>query len=245
MKPLSTDLICLTTHISLPETALQAIGTKAKELINLDGAISPAPGQNPDARMVLSRRGKRPHLVTPKRSGGYACDDDCPQYRSSRLCSHVVAAAEDAGKLPNLVASFGKVKRVPDITKLATTSMPRGRGRKGSRAPSKRTPSTDIEQRAELNPSQSSSPVISVSTLSNPCHCHPLSISLGLGEVDQFFQLQTLFLPCFQHTPLQVYLHFVLLYLFMVTMVIMPEISIIHFKFALYLGISLFAMHGC
>jgi len=88
---LSADILCLAANIGLPVTALQAIGDKARELLETAGAITPAPGQSPDACMVLSRTGKRPHLVTPKRNGGFACDDECPQYRSSGVCSHVVA----------------------------------------------------------------------------------------------------------------------------------------------------------
>ena len=52
-----------------------AIACKVKELLETQGAITPAPGQSPDARMVLSRTGKQP------------------------LCSHAIAAAHSSGKL--------------------------------------------------------------------------------------------------------------------------------------------------
>ena len=87
-----------------------------------EGAITPAPGQSPDACMVLSKTGKHPHYVKPKQNGGFACDGECPQYRYSGICSHVVAAAEDTGKLSNLVISLQKNERVPNITKLATAT---------------------------------------------------------------------------------------------------------------------------
>ena len=147
------DICSLAPYINLPETALQAIYKKAIELVELDGAISPAPGQKSDARMVLSYTGKRPHLVTPKRTGGFACDDDCPQYSSCGVCSHVVATAVNCNKLDSLIDSLKKKKRNPNITKLATTTMPKGMGKKGGKAPSKRKHLSNVTtQRYELTP---------------------------------------------------------------------------------------------
>ena len=106
IKPsLSVDLMCLAPYVGLPVVALEAMCAKAKELTETEGAITLAPGQCPTARMVLSHTGKRPHLVTPKRKGGFACDDDCPQYCSSGLCSHVIAVAENTGMLSDLVCT--------------------------------------------------------------------------------------------------------------------------------------------
>lgn len=142
---LSADITSLSTCMNLPVEALEAISVKAKELLTIKGAISPAPGQDPDARMVLSRSKKRPHLVVPKQKGGFASDSECPQYVSSEICLHVVAAAEDNGNLDSHYR-----KRLPNVTKLATSAVPKGRGRKGSRAPPKRRPQQDVEQRFEL-----------------------------------------------------------------------------------------------
>jgi len=55
---LSADILCLAANTGLPVTALQAIGDKARELLETAGAITPTPGQSPDACMVLSRTGK-------------------------------------------------------------------------------------------------------------------------------------------------------------------------------------------
>lgn len=93
---LSTDIKSLSTSLSLPLSALEAISKKATELLSTEGAVVPAPGYPPDSCMVLSRSGKHPPLVTPKKNGGFSCDDKCPQYKSSKLCSHVVAVAERA-----------------------------------------------------------------------------------------------------------------------------------------------------
>ena len=103
--------------------------------------------------MVISCSGKRPHLILPKKKcGGLSCDDDCPQYKSANLCSHTVAAAEYNKSLDQFISSYGSVKKVPNILKLATTSMPKGRGRKGTKVPAKRRPPIPVETKIELHP---------------------------------------------------------------------------------------------
>ena len=83
---LSNKLSSLSSRLGLPKAK--------KRLQSTDGAIVHAPGHSTDAKMVISRFGKCPHLVPPKKkSGGLTCDDDCPQYKSAKLCSHNVAAA--------------------------------------------------------------------------------------------------------------------------------------------------------
>ena len=78
--------------------------------------------------------------------------NDYPQYCLSGLCSHIIAVAESTGMLSDLVSTMRKQKRNPNITKLVTTTMPKGRGHKGGKAPIKRKPATDIEHHYKLNP---------------------------------------------------------------------------------------------
>ena len=85
---LANKVTPLTTKLGLPLQALERIAEKARELLETDGAIVSAPGYTTEAKMVKSHSGKRPHLVTPKGKGdGYVCDDECPQYKSAKLCS--------------------------------------------------------------------------------------------------------------------------------------------------------------
>ena len=153
---MSTDLSSLATPLSLPLSALEAISKKASELLDTDGAIVNAPGYPSDSCMVLSCSGKRPHLVTPRKNGGFSCDDECPQYKSSKLCSHVVAVAERSQRLSSLVLALQKEKnKGPNLSKLALTTMPKGRGRKGGKLPPRKRAGIEIEQRLELNSIQS------------------------------------------------------------------------------------------
>ena len=79
---------------------------KASESLRTEGAIVKAPGFSTEAKMVVSRSGKHPDLVQPKRkSGGLMCDEDCPQYKLAKICSHTVATAEYNKQLDQFVAS--------------------------------------------------------------------------------------------------------------------------------------------
>ena len=154
-----------------------------------------APGHSIDTKMVISHSVKRPHLVVPKRkSGGMACDGDCPQYKSAKLCSHTVAAAAHNKELDQFIASYQGGKKLPNLTKLATTDMPKGRGRKGSKVPTKRKQSTPIEKRIELNPESLNPPAsesltktvgmeVHISPSVTPSLNAPISVRVGASSL--------------------------------------------------------------
>ncbi len=98
----------------------------------------PAPGFGSKDKMVKSKSGSTPHLITASISLGevqYRCDDKCPQYKSVHICSHTVAAAEANGDLANFLLWFRRNcgKRSPNPTKLANHGMPAGADRKGGK----------------------------------------------------------------------------------------------------------------
>ena len=72
---------------------LKVIWNKVSELLRDPNSISFAPGQDSIACVVRSHSGPRPHLVTRKRNGQYACDNVCPNWKSLGICAH--SAAED------------------------------------------------------------------------------------------------------------------------------------------------------
>ena len=77
-------------------------------------------------------------LVKVKKGGQYCCDCDCPNWQSLYLCSHTVAIAEKEGQLQAFVQWYKKSRAKPSLTKLITTTMPKGRGCKGGIAPPKK-----------------------------------------------------------------------------------------------------------
>lgn len=191
-------LSALSGKLGLPNAAIDGIARKAAEILCTDGAIVHAPGHSTDARMVISRSGKRPHLVLPKRkSAGMTCDDDCPQYKSAKLCSHTVAVAEYNKKLDQFIQSYKGIKKNPNLTKLVTTDMPKGRGRKGSKGPLKRKSSLPIENRLELNEPALESPTTtttattfgmevhvspSIAPVYQPSINAPISVTIGASS---------------------------------------------------------------
>ena len=85
---------CHSGDQKVPFASIQGIWRKAEKLITEPNAIVPAPGFNEGVMMVLSRSGKRPHLVKCGKGGRVSCDSDCPNWKSLNICSHCVVAAE-------------------------------------------------------------------------------------------------------------------------------------------------------
>ena len=117
------------------------------------------------------------------------------------MCSHTVAAAEYNKSLDQFISSYGSVKKVPNITKLATTGMPKGRGWKGTKAPAKRRPPIPVETRIELHPHSSEptgtmvgrEPLISpsVSAVYQPSLTAPISVTIGASSLPSPFVPRT------------------------------------------------------
>ena len=114
----------------LPLITLQMIWQKAEKLVNSENAITNAPGSDTKARMVLSTSSAMPHFVTTRDSGQYLYDSSCPQWVSSKICSHTVAAAEDSGQLCNFLQWYIGSQPCPNITALGMQGMPSNRGKK-------------------------------------------------------------------------------------------------------------------
>ena len=59
----------------------------------------------------------RPHFVSIE-GGNVKCDSNCPQWRGSRLCSHVVAVAHQENCLAEFISKYKKSKKEANITKM-------------------------------------------------------------------------------------------------------------------------------
>lgn len=182
---LSVAVSDLCGSVITPIQVLAAIWRKAFELLHEPKTISLAPGHGDNARMVRSYSGPRPHLVTRKRSGQYSCDNVCPNWRSLGVCAHSVAAAEDNRELQLFVKWFSKSKKIPNITKLATTEMPAGRGHKGGKAPPKKKMKTQTKSRVPFS-AKLQCEVSGNSTTTSHVHEYPaISTSFGMPSSSQ------------------------------------------------------------
>jgi len=83
--------------------------------------------------------------------------------------------------------------KIPNLTKLVTAEMPKGRGRKGTKAPAKRRPPIPVENRLELNPIASGEPStpgtgmeVHVSSPSSASLTAPISVNVGGSNAGPF-----------------------------------------------------------
>lgn len=116
---------------NVPFATLHSIWVKAEEYLNSPSDIVTAPGGDRKAKMVSSKSSITPHFVRYLSSGQYACDNSCMQWKSSQLCSHVVAVAELNAELDPFLQWYKSSNQQPNITSLAMNNLPAGRGRKG------------------------------------------------------------------------------------------------------------------
>ena len=178
---LSVDLESASKQVNIPLKCLEGIWGKASQLITLDNAIVPAPGQDPEARMVLSYSGKMPHMVTPKKGGDFSCDSNCPNWKSMGICSHSVAVAEVNKKLPQFLSA--KKRRKANVTSLLTTNMPKGRGRKGGAAPRSRKAAQPVTTRIEMS-TPTCIPSSMISSVSDVSHAEELSFTPSASSLN-------------------------------------------------------------
>ena len=129
---------------TIPHVTLDALWVKAEQILQSLNAITPAPGENKKARMVLSYSQATPHHVQTKSDGQYVCDSACLQWASSQICSHTIAAAESNGELASFLQWYTKCAESPNISTLAMSGLPRGRGKKGGKPKRQRAKQTRL-----------------------------------------------------------------------------------------------------
>ena len=140
VRKLSVDVRDSSASILIPSPVLDAICNKASELLRDDGSICMVQGGNRKDRIVKSTSSSQPHL-------SQLCDGKCPNWKSLKVCSHSVAAAEHNGDLEAFIQWLKKVKTAPSITKLVTTTTPKGRGRKRCTPPRKKIKKVPVATR--------------------------------------------------------------------------------------------------
>ena len=132
--------------LTIPLITLQSMWDKAERLLSSKTEITPAPGSDPKARMVLSLTSDTPHFVRSKASGQYICDSACIRWSSANICSHTLAVAEANGELLKFLQWYSAAGNAPNISTLAMQGLPSGRGRKGGQPKRKRTKEPSVAE---------------------------------------------------------------------------------------------------
>ena len=82
-KVLSVPLQIAVIDTKLPFATVEGMWKKASMLVAETNFLVPAPGFSPQDKMVKSKSGCSPHLITVNASRvgvQYKCDDKCPQF---------------------------------------------------------------------------------------------------------------------------------------------------------------------
>ena len=120
----------------IPREILCSIVDKAMALVNKEGAVSL---HGSDTIVVESASNPRkPHVVNLYPNGKTECD--CAGFLSSSVCAHSVAACVKQKRIPGFCKWLSSTKRNIggiNFSKAITFGMPKGRGRKGEKAPRK------------------------------------------------------------------------------------------------------------
>ena len=125
----------------VPQPVAEGIWKKAEMLVTEENAVVVAPGCGVKDKMVKSKSGSAPHLVKTTGNCDYKCDGSCMQFKSLNICSHVLAAAHVNGDTDGFIQWYRKNfgNRLPNLTQIASHGMPATAGRKGGKAPRKKT----------------------------------------------------------------------------------------------------------
>ena len=120
--------------ISAPEEVLNAITRRAEELLSNPQSIVSAPGSTDDRTYIVeSKISSKPHFVSLAKNGKTTCED-CPGWKSLKLCSHAVAAAEKCGRLLKYVKWLKeKGSSRMNIASYVTCDSGKGTGKKGEK----------------------------------------------------------------------------------------------------------------
>ena len=102
---------------------------KAERLFNTHGNICNAPGM-PDSFCVASEGGCKPHIVSKNKKGTVICDEVCLGWKSQKMCSHVLAAAEKMGCLDKTLQAYRKLKQPINYTSALTHGLSKNVGKK-------------------------------------------------------------------------------------------------------------------
>ena len=120
----------------IPREILSSVIQKALILANKEGAVSQ---HAVDTIVVESASNPRkPHVVNLYPNGKMDCD--CPGFSSSPVCAHTVAACIKQRRLPDFLKWLSCKKRNTggiNFSKAVAFGMPKGRGKKGEKAPRK------------------------------------------------------------------------------------------------------------
>ena len=142
-----TSQACITC---IPSAILTEIFVEANRVLEDDCGIHKFGQDNSYYVEDSSRKGCALHVKIRGR-GDVSCEPSCLRWSSYKLCGHTIAVAEKEGFLMGFIKKYAKSSREPNLTSLATHDMPKGRGKKATKATQRRKGSANRAVRAQIH----------------------------------------------------------------------------------------------
>ena len=151
---------------------------------------------------MCNETGSKLHIVSKSKKGLLICDEACLAWKSQKLCSHVLAVAEERKCLDDFLTSYRTSKSTGNYTAVSIHNQPKNVGKKPG-CPKRRAPSqykkTDIDTYV-VNPLSSGNHDVSWTTVSSESNCflsNPSSLNnsvtpIALATSSQCTQLSAL-----------------------------------------------------
>jgi hypothetical protein len=144
-----TSQACIT---SIPSAILKDIFVEANQVLEDECGIHKFGQDNSYYVEDTTRKGCALHVKIRGR-GEVSCEPTCLRWSSYKLCAHTIAVAEKEGVLMGFIKKYAKSSREPNLTNLATHDMPKGRGKKATKATQRRKGSANgvVRNRMHMN----------------------------------------------------------------------------------------------
>lgn len=116
--------------LNVPQPILDAMITKATNLLSTPGNVIPTPGAA-DGSYIVAGTTNKIHSVKPGKGGSWTCDRACVN-KPTKICEHVLAVAQVSGRLNEFLAWFRRTRKRPNMMGMVEQGGPKSAGKKPS-----------------------------------------------------------------------------------------------------------------
>ena len=115
---------------------------KAKYLLQKKGLVVPKPGAT-DGSYIVAGNANNVYTVTPRKGNSLKCDRACVNIKS-KICEHVLAAAENITVLSEFLKCFTSSKSGPSFSSIVLVTAKQNVGKKSSKGKRCNTAKTHV-----------------------------------------------------------------------------------------------------
>ena len=119
----------------VPLLLLKDMYARASKLLESKEAVMRAPSNNQNAFVIRNDVGGKPYYVYQEENGKVICDE-CPTYKSTKICCHAIVVAEKCGGLKKFLSWYKRSQKTISATSYMTSDSSKTVGKKGDQAKS-------------------------------------------------------------------------------------------------------------